>query len=286
MSCDFCGEKTGNQELCKSCIQYIEGLENLGHETDLNEHVDDFLIELGMDEFLSEKLDIDFRCAIGEELYFQKPTYENLSKIFHMAMKSYLDKPTMDDISLHFPSELYLAIHARMLAIEDKTERVNQLQNLSKAAEALIIHPSAISISEINESDGPLSEFFEMKPGQWADYPALFRENLSFLLKLRESVHKHFTNRDQYSSRILFYAHQVSKKLDRVYKNNRNSNNPLPSQLIDLCREFRKMGPACFDLFTGHPTTYRFSKTEKRELEPIPDKDPFWDRDTRIGWIG
>ena len=285
MTCDLCGNEAHGNEICEECIIALEK-ERAPSEQE-------FMVELGIEYLGSQDLDEDFKCAIAEEVYFSEPTLENLQRIFDIADKNSIQERTqVAKRRLHLPSEIYTSIHSKILDIENTHAQKKQFMILEEAAKGVEIHGSAKVISHLNHTDIDVQECLDMRLSELIDHPSLVGQvnnHVSYLLKHLEI---HFQDRDNYSSRIFYYAYQISQNSEPFF--NRLNNNrgrikfDLPDEVLSLKSQLKTLkgwSNITYDILTGHPATVKLSEGQETIIKPVSDDDAFWSLEARFSWL-
>ncbi len=284
MTCDLCGNESHGNEICEECITALA-----------NERVpseQEFTVELGIEYLGSQDLDEDFKCTIAEEVYFSEPTLENLRRIFDIADKNSKQEKIQAAKRLHLPSEIYTSIHSKILEIENTHAQKKQFMILEEAAKGVEIHGSARVISHLNHTDIDVQGCLDMRLSELINNPSLVGQvnnHVSYLIKHLEI---HFQDRDNYSSRIFYYAYQISRNSEPFF--NRLNNNrgrikfDLPEEVLSLksrLKTLRRWSNITYDILTGHPSTMKLSEGQETIIKPVSDDDPFWSLETRFSWL-
>ena len=284
MTCDLCGNESHGNEICEECIIALKD-ERAPSEQE-------FMVELGIEYLESQDLDEDFKCAIAEEVYFSEPTLENLQRIFDIADKNSKQEKTQGAKRLHLPSEVYISIHSKILDLENTHAQKTQFMILEEAAKGIEIHGSAKVISHLNHTDISVQGCLDMRLSELINHPSLVGQvnnHVSYLLKHLEI---HFHDRDNYSSRIFYYAYQTSQNSEPFFnrlKNNRGGTKvDLPEEVLLLksrLKTLRKWSNITYDILTGHPSTMKISEGEETTIKPVSDDDAFWSLEARFSWL-
>ena len=283
MECDLCGNESNTTDICQACITAIEN--------DQIPTQEEFMIELGIEYLASPDLDEDFKCAIAEEVYFSEPSIENLRGILDIASKNSDHDSERVAKRLHLLSEIYISIHSKILSHDNMDENYHQLQILHEAAKGVEIQASAMTISQLNHDDISFREILSMPLHDLIGQPDLVAEVTGHVSHLIDNLKIHFQNRDNYSSRIFYYAYQLNQDYSpflRRLNNKKQRNIDLPKNVLMLKSHLETLESwhsATYDILTGHPSRIKFSEEEETMLKPVSDDDLFWSLETRFSWL-
>lgn len=279
MECDLCGNESNTTDICQACIEAVEN--------DQIPTQEEFMIELGIEYLASPDLDEDFKCAIAEEVYFSEPSIDNLREILDLASKN----SEHEGKRLHLLSEIYISIHSKILSHDNMDEQDHQLQILNEAAKGVEVQDSAMTISQLNHGDISFREILGMPPHDLIEQPDLVAEVTGHVSYLIQNLKIHFQNRDNYSSRIFYYAYQLGQDYSRFLtrlNNKKQRNIHLPKNVLVLKSHLETLESwhsATYDILTGYPSTIKFSEEEDTTLEPVSDDDLFWSLEARLSWL-